>query len=453
MSIAPLSFTGVSQFSTDFQSILTRAVSIASIPVQNLQNQQANLLQKKQLTTALSSSLASLATAVGQLGTVGQSQGLVASSSDPSTVTAVNSGADGPVSYQITEITSVAKSALETSLSGFPEADNVPVSATGHLSLTLGATSYPITLATGKNNLAGLRDAINASGAGVTATILTTGTGLTPNYLSVSANSSGATTLSLVDDPSGAKTALLTNTNQGDDAIFKLNDLEVHRSSNTVNDLIPGVSLSINNTTAADQTVTVTLAPDRSQITNALNSLATNYNAVANLVNAQIGTNAGLLSGDVAVREASNALRQITSFRGVGDVSSLAELGISLSTTGQMSLDSTAVSQLSDSQLAAAFTFLGSSTSGLGSVAGQISALSDPVTGLLKIEQDKFDETYKSLGNQVDTLTSRVNAMQAGLSQKLQIADSLLANLESQQNTLAANIQSLVFTTFGKQLQ
>ena len=52
--------------------------------------------------------------------------------------------------------------------------------------------TYNFTLAT--NNLVTLRDTINSLNAGVTASILTTSGG---NYLSISANSTGAATLHL----------------------------------------------------------------------------------------------------------------------------------------------------------------------------------------------------------------------------------------------------------------
>jgi len=51
-----------------------------------------------------------------------------------------------------------------------------------------------------------VRDAINNLGVGVTATVLTTGTGANPNYLSVTSNTAGATTLQLFDDPTGTNT-------------------------------------------------------------------------------------------------------------------------------------------------------------------------------------------------------------------------------------------------------
>ncbi|MBI3679636.1 MAG: hypothetical protein HY235_04505, partial [Acidobacteria bacterium] len=49
MSLSPLTFTGVSTFSQDFQTILDRASRIASLPIQALQNQQKDLIQQKLL--------------------------------------------------------------------------------------------------------------------------------------------------------------------------------------------------------------------------------------------------------------------------------------------------------------------------------------------------------------------------------------------------------------------
>src|SRR6185312_15924101 len=123
-----------------------------------------------------------------------------------------------------------------------------------------------------QNNLNGLADAINSLGAGVTASVLTTGTGGTPDYLSVSANNTGATTLQVIDDPTGVANNILTSTNQGSNAVFQLNGLPVSQSTNTVNGVVPGMTFNILNTTQAGQTVTLSLQSDPSQLSDALNT-------------------------------------------------------------------------------------------------------------------------------------------------------------------------------------
>ncbi|HBY64481.1 MAG TPA: hypothetical protein DEH78_32070, partial [Solibacterales bacterium] len=49
VSLTPLVFTGISSYSQDFQAIMERAVSIASIPLKSMQNEQTDVLQKKML--------------------------------------------------------------------------------------------------------------------------------------------------------------------------------------------------------------------------------------------------------------------------------------------------------------------------------------------------------------------------------------------------------------------
>ena len=49
MGLSPLTFVGVSQFSADFQTILSRAVQIAELPIKALQNRDLDTLQKKTL--------------------------------------------------------------------------------------------------------------------------------------------------------------------------------------------------------------------------------------------------------------------------------------------------------------------------------------------------------------------------------------------------------------------
>ena len=60
MGLTPLTFTGVSKYSSDLQTILNRAVSIANLPAKAIQNQQTDLVQKKLITTNLETAVSGL---------------------------------------------------------------------------------------------------------------------------------------------------------------------------------------------------------------------------------------------------------------------------------------------------------------------------------------------------------------------------------------------------------
>src|SRR5271165_3151069 len=210
-SIGSLYFTGLSQYSSDFQSILTRAQQIAQIPITALQNEVSANQGKTQALDTLDPVVASLGSAVASLGSLAANGGLAASSSNSSIVSALSTGNPAPGSYTIANVTSVAAAASETSLTGYADTTTAAVSKTGVVNLVVGTRTYQLNI-TKNNNLNGLVNAINNTGAGVTASILTTGTGATPDYLVVTANSTGATTLQLND---GQTTDLVTSTNTG----------------------------------------------------------------------------------------------------------------------------------------------------------------------------------------------------------------------------------------------
>lgn len=450
MSLSPLTFTGVSKFSGDLQTILNRAQQVASFPLQALQNDKADLLQKKTLTMTLQSLSSELSARMQNLADIGDAKGMQGTSSKPSIISVNSATGLTAASYTISEITSVAASASETSIAGYASTTAVPVSTTGHLQLIIGSNTYDISLPPEENHLTGLRNAINNLGAGVTATIFTTGTGTDPNYLSLAATATGATTLTLRDDPGGVNADILTGTNQGINAEFKLNGVSVSKPSNLINDVIPGISFTIAGTTSGNEIVTLSLASSRSQLSNALNQFVGSYNNMVDFLDTQIGPSAGLLSGSNLISGTAAALRQLTSFQGSGDLRSLAEIGLELDNAGKLSLNADRFNSISDSQLPAAFNFFDRSAQGMGSLLEQFTSFSDPVTGRTRMELDQFGVTENRLNSQIGVLTERIQQQQAALQARLQFADTLLATLESQQSVLQAQLESLNLTLYGK---
>jgi flagellar hook-associated protein 2 len=539
---APQYFTGLSTFSSDFQSIIQRAVSIQQLPITALQTQQTNNLNQKQALIAFNPDVASVGAAVGALGTLAANQGVAASSSDSSTVSVTNIGATAPGTYTVSNISSLATNASETSVTGYANAATTPVSQTGQVNLVVGSNNYSLNL-TGKNNLNGLVNTINTAGAGVTATILHIGS---LNYLSVAANNSGATTLQLNDAPldlvtntgTGAETStqtyanstttpvsgvgnvslvvgsttynlnltgnnnltglmnaingaaapgvsaaitgsagayslsmtgpagtlalndipsdgdLITNTvaGQGSNAQFYLNGVSVTEASNTINDIIPGVSFSLLNTTTPTTSITLSLATDPTQLSNALQQFVTSYNTLVGQVAQQVGTSAGPLGGDLLISQISQDANQLSSYwNRSGSIHSLADLGVTFADlTGQMTFNPSAINGLSSTQISDAFKFLGSSNSGFAQLANNFTTLSDPLSGLILVQENGYDSENTQLARQITTLTTRASAQQAALTRQVQAADALVAQLQSQQNTVNASISSLNYVLYGK---
>ena len=445
MGFTPLAFSGISSYSADLQTVLNRAVKIAALPLQQLQNESADILGRKTQLGALANTASSLASALENLGKVSRQKALSASSSNTDKVAVTYSGATTANSYPLNSITSLASQASETSTAGFASSTTTAVSSTGLLKLKVGTAEHNIDISA-TNNLTALRDAINGLSAGVTASILTTGA--TSNYLSITANSTGATTLQLIDAPTGAATNLLTAGNQGSDAVFKLNNIDVTRKNNVVNDVIPGVSFTLLDDSTTP--VTLTLSTQRASLATALDGFARGYNAAVDALGAQIGPAAGLLSGDFTVREIQKALREIASHSGSGAIDSLSDLGLTFDKNGRISIDATVLGTLSESQVNAAFDFIGSETNGLGALSGRLSQIGDPLIGLVKLQQEAYDKADVRVRKQIADLETRLTELQRSVASRLQSVDALLGSLEAQQKLIDASYKGVSASLFGK---
>ena len=368
------------QYASSFQAILNKAVQTATVPLTQVEQRDTVVVAQKVALGTLQSAVAALTSSLTALGNDGSSGALGATSSNPAAITVSNSGATAPASYTINSVTSVASTASETSLTGYMDSAATPVSTTGKMQLVVGATPYNFTLT--NNSLSSLVSQINGLKAGVTASILTTSGG---NYLSLTANSTGATTLQLNDDPTGVNNNVISSTNQGTNAVFHLNGIKISQPNNTINNVISGLTFNIVGST--DTPVTMTLASDSSQLSTDLQTFATNYNALATAVQAQTGQSGGALVGNSVIRQLQQTMHQLNSYFSStgGGVQSLAGLGIGVNNgTGQATFSPNVISTMGASQLSDALKFIGSKTTGLGNFSQTFGQLSDPISGVIQ---------------------------------------------------------------------
>lgn len=450
MALAPLTFTGISSFSDDFQVILDRSVSIASLPARALEQEQTGLLSRKMAAAELRTAAADLAAAVRQLGQLSRGGALTAASSSFS-VQATAGASAAPGLYRISDITSLASQAVGRTSAGYADTDTTAVTGgSGTLELVVGSESHTITLAPGADNLAGLRDAINAGGYGVTASILDTGTGPGRYYLSITANETGQRAIQLRLTPGDPGSDLLTTVSAGSNAVFKLNGLDIESSSNTITSAIAGVTLELKARTEPGQTIDVRVQPSAAGVAGALQSFTAAYNKLVEKLDAQTGERNGPLLGETFIHDLKAALRELTGYRGAGSRSSLFELGVSIGADGVMSFDPSVIQSLPQSEIPAVFTLLGDGSSGLSALESRLSQSSDAQSGSISAFIRNLDRADQRLTDQINTIYERVSATRQTLVARLQAADTLLARLEGQKTMLNAAIESLQTVAFGK---
>ena len=165
MSLTPVAFTGFSKFSDDFQAILQRTFEVANFPIQQLQTEQTINLAQQQALGDLSFVVSNLESEFASLGLLGATSAVTSSSSDEKVATVTVTGTPTIQSYDLV-VTSEAKAAQETSLTGLADTDKTGLTADGIYKLTVGTTVTNIDLLTiGSGRTAGTTGAATPSPA------------------------------------------------------------------------------------------------------------------------------------------------------------------------------------------------------------------------------------------------------------------------------------------------
>ena len=165
-------------------------------------------------------------------------------------------------------------------------------------------------------------------------------------------------------------------------------------------------------------------------------SFASAYNTAISDLNQNRGQAGGPLAGDSIVYELTDDLQSLANYAGgSGNISSLAQLGLSFSdTTGQLSFDPSAFDSASNGQAAALAQFLGSSSGGgfLQAATNAMSGILDPSSGILTTAQNNILSEIQSTNQQISDQQDQVNQLQQSLTQQMSAADAAIASLQQQ---------------------
>jgi len=256
----------------------------------SLQSQDTAISSMGTLMSNLSSDMSSLTDFTGVMA---QKMG---SSSDTNvlTLTAADSTANaGTYTVQVANL-------AQTSSGYLAEIAKSTDTLSGSITLKTGnGTAQTITLNSSNNTLAGLASAINSSGAGVTASVLTDSTGSRLSLVSGTSGAGGNITVSantIADSTASSSTLAYTATTAGKDASLTVNGVALNSASNTVANLIPGVTFQLLAPSATEsdgslEQVQVVIGNNNSGVESTINQMVSDYNSLISGVNAQEGLN------------------------------------------------------------------------------------------------------------------------------------------------------------------
>ena len=222
--------------------------------------------------------------------------------------------------------------------------------ATGAFSV-VGSASIQINST--NDTLSGLASAINASNSGVTASIIDTGASSNPYQLLLTSTSTGTAGQIMIDTSqlSGGTAPAFVTLQAAQNAQLTLgsgaNAVSITNSSNTITNLIQGVTLNLNEADP-DTPVTVTIGNDTSTIESNINNFVTQYNNMVSFFNTQNTWNStsntgGVLLGDSTLLSTqsslANMITQSIGSSGVGQLNLLSQVGITTNQDGSLTVN------------------------------------------------------------------------------------------------------------------
>lgn len=446
--MAGLSSPGVGS-GLDINTLISRLMMAEQQPLLALQKKEAGFQAKISALGSLKSSLSSLQTSAENMmpatGSTANDKYTTtkASLGDSSlvNVTATNSAAAG--THTFSDVT--LASAQRLSKTGM----TIPADA-GTLSITVGAgSSIDVSINAGAT-LANIRDAINASGAEVSASILNDGNS---DFLVLNAKNTGAANTITVAGSAGFEAFDYAEgganawgqTLAAADASVKIDGIVVSSPSNTITTAVEGVTLNL--VKAGTASTTLTLSKEHSNVTSSVNGFIKAFNDAANTIKSLGNYNAetkkaSTLTGDSALRAVDSQLHALL-FSPSGSTGSnmqrLSDLGISLQLDGTLKLDATKLSSAIDRD----FEGVANLMSNVGT------RFKDTVTGMVGdsgIVSSRIDGAKSSateLTKRQEAMQLRLEKVESNYRRQFNALDSQLANMQSLSSQLSGQLSSL----------
>jgi flagellar hook-associated protein 2 len=439
---SPITLSGFN--SIDFSVVLNAIMTQERVPVTLLEKQQSSLTAQKSAFSTLASRLSSLQSAAD--GLTGQTafESTSATVSDPTRVAFSSGGSAARGTFQIT-VNNLAQAQVSLS-NGLADKDTTVVANSGSVSVGDGRT---VTI-TGPVTLEGLASAINDADVGVSASVVKNATGY---HLMLTGQETGAANGFTPSEGTlvGGAVALSFTTPQGaQDAEVTLNGVSVTSATNTFDSAIAGASFTV---LKQDQTnpVIVTINASSDSLKSLVQKIISAFNDTVKFLDDQQSTAS---RGDASIGRdplVRTLRRSITTAliadnaAGGGSFRALAEIGFSMSRTGQLTLDEARFDEaLKANRGDVQKLFHGSN--GTDGVFGRFESAIDQFTrvgGLLPNTQARLTEQASRVATRIAEMEQRLATRRAALQQQFLAADLAMAQLKAQGSQLSSASSSL----------
>ncbi|MBS0054491.1 flagellar filament capping protein FliD [Yersinia sp. Marseille-Q3913] len=455
--MASISTLGIGS-NMELGTLLDKLTAAEQTRLTPLTTQQSSYKAKLTAYGVLQSALAKLETASAAL----QKADTLSTTTISSSNTAFSATTDSKATagnYSI-EVTNIAKAQSLLS-ADVPNATDKLGNDNGTRTITISQPGkekpLEVTLTNQQTSLTDIRDAINKKEGSVSASIMKADDDT--YYLSLTAKDTGTKsemTISVTGDDklndflnytpsSTGGSGAMTQKVKAEDATLSVNGVSITRQSNTITDAPQGVTINIKTLTKTNEPEQLVVARDSTatkaaiqSFVDAYNSLQTTFGSLTKYTAVEAGKDQsagnGALVGDGVLRNIQTQLKSQLASSQVGDLKTLASMGITQDLDGKLVVDSTKLdAALKDKPNSVTAFFVGDgTTTGFATQTDTLlkTAL-DTTKGTLKTVTDGINKTLKNLDKQVTATTESITATIERYKTQFTQLDKLVSSLNN----------------------
>ncbi|MBX3679228.1 MAG: flagellar filament capping protein FliD [Rhodocyclaceae bacterium] len=444
----------------DVNSLVSQLMTIEQQPLTKLATTEASYQSKLSAFGQLKSALSNLQTAANALKDAAKFSTTKATIADGAPFTATSTSDASPGSYSIEVLALARQQRIATSAT----TEFAPTA--GDLTITFGKIEGGVftpgaeatkTLSFSGGTLEAFRDAINDGDLGISASIINNGT---VKQLVIKGDTTGAeqafqiggtTGLSVDPTVTGVSSDPTYSLASAQDAQVDVDGIIVTRSTNTLSDVIEGVTLTLQKQDVGAPS-TLGIADDKSGASTAINAFVKAYNDLSTTIKSLTAYNAetkvaATLTGDSTARSVQSQLRSMLgdTISGLSGAARLSDIGISFTATGGLEVNSTKLTEA----LADPTVDVGAFFAGNGTVDGFATRLSDRIDGYVSTDgliagrTDGINRSIKSIGTQREQLNVRLAQIEERYRAQFTALDTLLSSLTQTSNYLTQQLANL----------
>lgn len=442
--------------SIDVQSLVSQLVAAERKPLDDqLARANARVTTQISATSALLGALSSFQSSLSGLRTTTAFSGRSTTSTDATIATASATSTAVPGRYDI-QVEQLATS-HQISSSAFA-GGSTSVVGNGQLTISLGSTSFAVTIDGSANTLADIRNAINSASdnPGVSATIINAADGA---HLVLTATQTGAAQAIQVTATGDLGQLEYTADNQANytqlraaqDAIVHVAGYETSSPTNVVENVIDGVSINLLKA-APDTTVSIDVSYDKTAAKEKVNQFVAAYNQLRNMLSNLGGYNAatqtaGPMLGDSLLTGIDSEIRRTLSSpvaaAGGGAVQTLADIGITTQANGTLKIDDAKLNAALDGNFDAVSRLFGAEDTGIAArLHKQVGDRLADGAGL-DVRSDALQAERRALQKKAADNEVRMNIVRQAYLKQFTALDTLLSSLSATSAYLGQQIDAL----------